>query len=193
MAAGSRNMKGIVLGLALTIGFPGFLRSASPGDVSARADLFLGMTPDAKQGYEALMTMPMGNPVMKTADIGRLWQVWEEEEKAKAKQADRGELMRMTFERYGWAMRPGDRVPGLPLDFTEDRKGNLVVNCFSCHGGKVAGKTMPGAGNTHVDLTTLRTDILRLRALDNGRTPKASRSPETAESFSTITRDSQTP
>jgi mono/diheme cytochrome c family protein len=173
MTAGSQNMKGIVLGLALTIGLPGILRSASAGDVSARADLFLGMTPDAKKGYEALMTMPMGNPVMKTADIGRLWQVWEKEEQAEAKKADRGELMRMTFERYGWAMRPGDRVPGLPLDFTEDGKGNLVTNCFSCHGGKVAGKTIPGAGNTHVDLTTLRTDIMRLRALDNGKDPNS--------------------
>jgi mono/diheme cytochrome c family protein len=166
-------MKGIVLGLALTIGLPGIPRSASAGDVSARADLFLGMTPDAKKGYEALMTMPMGNPVMKTTDIGRLWQVWEEEEKAKAKKADRGELMRMTFERYGWAMRPGDQVPGLPLDLTEDGKGNLVVNCFSCHGGKVAGKTIPGAGNTHVDLTTFRTDLLRLRALDSGKDPSS--------------------
>jgi len=73
MTAGSQNRKGIVLGLALTIGLPGVLSSASAGDVSARVDLFLGMTPDAKKGYEALMTMPMGNPVMKTTDIGRLW------------------------------------------------------------------------------------------------------------------------
>src|ERR1700686_2592366 len=131
------------------------------------------MTPDAQKGYQAITTIPMGNPMMKIADIDRLWQVWEEEEKAKAKQADRDELMRMTFERYGWAMRPGDRVPGLPLDLTEDGKGNLVVNCFSCHGGKVAGKTMPGAGNTHVDLTTLRTDIMRLRALDSGKDPNS--------------------
>jgi mono/diheme cytochrome c family protein len=77
----------------------------------------------------------------------------------------------MTFERYGWVKRPGDAEFGLPLDYTEDGKGNLVTNCFSCHGGKVAGITIPGAGNTHVDLTTLATDMMRLRALDGGRDP----------------------
>jgi mono/diheme cytochrome c family protein len=164
-------MKRIGFGLALTIGLLGVPRTTRAGDESNRANLFLGITPDAKKGYEAIRTVPMGNPVMKVADLERLWQVWEEEEKIKAKKADRGELMRMTFERYGWAVRPEDKVPGLPLDFTEDGKGNLVTNCFACHGGKVAGKTMPGAGNTHVDLTTLRTDIMRLRALDNGKDP----------------------
>ncbi len=177
MNARCQNTKRIALCLALTIGLLGVLRNTSAAEESAPADLFLGITPDAQKGYEAITTVPMGGPVMKVADIERLWQVWEEEEKAKAKQADRDELMRMTFERYGWAMRPGDQVPGLPLDFTEDGKGNLVTNCFSCHGGKVAGKTMPGAGNTHVDLTTLRTDIMRLRALDSGKDPDSVKLP----------------
>jgi mono/diheme cytochrome c family protein len=123
------------------------------------------------------MTMPMAAPSMKVSDLERLWQVWEEEEKAKAKKADRAELMRMTFERYGWAMRPGDKVAGLPLDYTEDGKGNLVINCFACHGGKVAGITIPGAGNTHVDLTTLQNDLKRLRALDSGKDPNSVKEP----------------
>lgn len=142
-------------------------RGAEPG----ATDLFLGLTPDAAKGYEILMNEAMAAPVMKVADIERLWMVWEDEEKALAEKADHDERIRMTFERYGWAKRPGDDVPRLPLDYTEDGKGNLVTNCFSCHGGKVAGVTIPGAGNTHVDLTTLTTDMMKLRALDGGRDP----------------------
>lgn len=134
-------------------------------------DVFLGLKPDAARGYEILMTEPMAAVIMKVADIDRLWTVWEEDEKAKAEQASAAERQRMTFERYGWASRPDDPESKIPLDYTEDGKGNVVTNCFSCHGGKVAGVTIPGAGNTHVDLTTLSTDLAKLRALDNGRDP----------------------
>lgn len=137
----------------------------------APTDLFLGMTPDAAKGYEILMSEPMATTIMKVADLDRLWTVWEDEEKARAQEADEAERRRLTFERYGWAKRPGDEVPNLPLDYTEDGKGNLVSNCFTCHGGKVAGVTVPGAGNTHLDLTTLSTDLARLRAADSGRDP----------------------
>jgi mono/diheme cytochrome c family protein len=173
MSSGSENRKRIVVGLALSFAFTGAVKYALANEKSTPADLFLGITPDARKGYEAITTMPMGDPVMKVADLERLCQVWEEEEKTKAKRADHAELMRMTFERYGWAKRPGDKVAGIPLDFTEDGKGNLVYNCFSCHGGKVAGKTMPGAGNTHIDMTTFLTDLTRLHALDKGKDPSS--------------------
>lgn len=143
---------------------------ALAGD-AASTDVFLGLEPSAQRGFEILMTEAMAAPIMKVKDIERLWTVWEEEEKAAAEKADPDERMRLTFERYGWAKRPGDSTPRLPLDYTEDGKGNLVSNCFSCHGGKVAGVTIPGAGNTHIDLTTLSTDLMRLRALDGGRDP----------------------
>lgn len=148
-----------------------------------KTDVFLGLKPDAARGYEILMTEPMATVIMKVADIDRLWTAWEEEEKAKAEAADADERVRMTFERYGWARRPDDAESKIPLDYTEDGKGNLVTNCFSCHGGKVAGVTIPGAGNTHVDLTTLSTDLARLRAIDNGRDP--SRVPDTMAPFKT--------
>lgn len=147
------------------------LAAVAFGGDATPTDMFLGLTPDAAKGYEILMHEPMATAIMKVADLDRLWIVWEEDEKAKAEKADSVERMRMTFERYGWAKRPGDTVPKLPLDYTEDGKGNLVTNCFSCHGGKVAGQTIPGAGNTHVDLTTLATDVSRLRALEGGNDP----------------------
>lgn len=157
----------LVLALCALVQQPALAGDAPP------TDLFLGLTPDAAKGYEILLSEPMAATIMKVADLDRLWTVWEAEEKAKAEQADPAERRRMAFERYGWAQRPGDSEPNLPLDYTEDGRGNLVTNCFSCHGGKVAGVTIPGAGNTHVDLTTLSTDLARLRAADAGRDPAA--------------------
>ncbi|MGE0537449.1 MAG: cytochrome c [Pirellulales bacterium] len=141
------------------------------GADSTPTDLFLGIEPDAAKGLEILMNEPMAARIMKVDDIDRLWTIWEAEEKAKAEAADIVERRRLTFERYGWATRPGEDYTKLPLDYTDDGQGNLVTNCFSCHGGKVAGVTIPGAGNTHLDLTTLSTDLARLRAADAGRDP----------------------
>lgn len=141
------------------------------GAEGGKTDIFLGLTPSASKGYELITTEPMATTIMKVKDIDRLWTVWEEEEKAKAEKVDEAARRQMTFERYGWAKRPGDEKPGIPLDYTEDKEGNLVTNCFSCHGGKVAGVTIPGVGNTHVDLTTLSTDLMKLRTLDAGGDP----------------------
>ncbi|MBX3411491.1 MAG: hypothetical protein KF708_02145 [Pirellulales bacterium] len=160
----------LLLALAFST-FAGLVPSFSPAAEAAPTDLFLGITPDAKKGYELMLGEPMAATIMKVADIDRLWTVWEDEEKAKAETADPAERRKMTFERYGWAKRPGDDETNIPLDYTEDGRGNLVTNCFSCHGGKVAGVTIPGVGNTHVDLTTLSTDLARLRAADAGRDP----------------------
>jgi mono/diheme cytochrome c family protein len=143
---------------------------------SSNPEMFLGIEPNAQKGYELITTKPMGRPLMKIKDIDRMWQVWEEEERALAEKADPDERRRMTFERYGWITRPGDDRPGLPLGYTEDGKGGITNNCFSCHGGKVAGKTIPGSGNTHVDLTALTTDLAKLRALDAGRDPNTVKS-----------------
>lgn len=132
-------------------------------------DLFMNLEPSAATGHQIIMNELMASTAMKVKDIDRLWNVWEKEEKAEAEKAAHDELMRLTFERYGWIKRPGDEVPTLPLGYTVDGKGNMGSNCFSCHGGKVAGKTILGAGNTHIDLTTLLTDLRKLGAFDRGR------------------------
>ena len=157
--------------LALIFGLAAMATIALAGDAKTPTDLFMGLEPSAQKGHEIIMNELMAGPVMKIKDIDRIWNVWEEEERSKAEKADHDELMRMTFERYGWVKRPGDDVPSLPLGYTVDDKGNIGSNCFSCHGGKVAGVTMPGAGNTHLDLTTLHTDIRKLGAFDRGRDP----------------------
>jgi len=142
-------------------------RADDNAPVEKKTDIFLGMELNPQKGFEILLNEPMAQAILKVDDIDRLWKIWEPEEKAKAEAASPEERVKMTFKRYGWAERPeGGKIP---LDYTPDGKGSLVTNCFSCHGGKVAGKTIPGAGNTHVDLTGIATDVMRLRSLDGGR------------------------
>jgi len=38
-------------------------------DPDSTNDLFLGIKPDAKKGYQLITTKPMGRPVMKVADV----------------------------------------------------------------------------------------------------------------------------
>jgi len=135
-----------------------------------KPELNLGLEPSAEKGYQIIMSEPMGATVMREADIEKLWTVWEPEERAKAEAATPEQRHQMTFERYGWMDRIDDDS-GLPLGYVPDGNGGMVTNCFVCHGGKVAGKTTLGAGNTHIDLTSVATDILKLRALEAGRDP----------------------
>lgn len=145
-------------------------------------DLNMGLTPDAAKGYDILMNTAMATPVMKVKDVERLWMVWDESAKATAESSSPEARHDMIFDRYGWAKRLDDDT-GLPLGYLADDRGNLVTNCFSCHGGEVGGITIPGAGNAHIDLTTLATDIRKLSALDNGMDP--SRIPDAMAPFKT--------
>ena len=141
-------------------------------DAKEALDLNLGMTPDPERGLEIILTEAMGASIMKVEDVPRLWKIWEPLERIKAADAEDTVRREMTWQRYGWADRPGGD-PWIPLGYTPDDRGYLVTNCFSCHGGHVMGDTVPGLGNTHFDLTTLSTDIRKLAALDAGRDPNS--------------------
>lgn len=157
-----------IMTLGLTTVFVALFSYAN-GTPSKR-DLNMGLTPDPAKGLEILMNIPMATPVMKEKDLDRLWMIWEPEAKATAEAATPEQRLDMIFDYYGFAKRSDDS--GLPLGYLADGKGNLATNCFSCHGGKVAGQTIPGAGNVHLDLTTLATDIRKLGALDRGGNPE---------------------
>ena len=145
----------------------GIIRAA---EANQAFDLSLGITPDAGLGLDIILNEPMGAAIMHVSDVPRLWQVWEPQEKIKAADANEAERREMTWQRYGWADRPeGD--PWIPMGYTPDGRGGLVTNCFACHGGHVTGDTIMGLGNSHFDLTTLVTDVLKLDALDAGRDP----------------------
>jgi len=162
-----------VIGLGTVLGVAAGFSAVGAERVPADFDLNLGLTPDPEKGLELILTEPMGAAVMKASDPKNLWRIWELEERVKAKEADADTLRAMTWRRYGWADRPDPEARWIPLGYTPDTQGNLVTNCFACHGGRVAGTTMPGLGNTHFDLTTLATDVQKLRAIESGRDPAA--------------------
>ena len=160
----------VAAGTLVVVGAGMELVSAATRVVLPHPELNLGLEPDPAKGYDIILNAPMGSPVMNETDIENLWKAWEPEHKAKAEAATPQERRQMTFQRYGWAKRlePGAK---LPLDYTRDGNGGLVANCFVCHGGKVMGKTIPGMGSAHVDLTTLATDVAKLRAIESGGDP----------------------
>lgn len=70
----------------------------------------------------------------------------------------------MTLSRYGLTEAPG-REGGIPMQYAPDGKGGWASNCFLCHGGKVAGKVIPGVPNTHIALQSLTHDTYATKKL----------------------------
>lgn len=166
-----RILVSVTVALLIAVGWVAVDSAQVQSDTDrASTDLTMGVTPDPAKGYEILLNVPMAAPVMKVKDIPRLWMVWDAESKVVAEQASTEDRLDLIFDRYGWAKRIDDDS-GLPLGYLPDGKGNLATNCFSCHGGEVGGVTIPGAGNAHIDLTSLATDIRKLSALDKGMDP----------------------
>jgi mono/diheme cytochrome c family protein len=93
-----------------------------------------------------------------------LWKVWEEPLRSEAEAAKSDRRRKMTLRRYGLLEAPG-REGGVPLQYTDDGGGTWASNCFLCHGGKVAGKVMPGLPNTHIALATLSEEIVETKQL----------------------------
>lgn len=93
-----------------------------------------------------------------------LWKTWEEPLRTKAEEASSEDRRQMALSRYGLTEAPG-REGGAPLQYAVDEQGGWSVNCFMCHGGKVAGKVIPGLPNTHVAMETLFQEIYQTKQL----------------------------
>ncbi len=92
-----------------------------------------------------------------------VWQAWPKKLKAKAEKATPEERRAMAYDRYGLTTRPGDDS-GRPLQYVVRPDGMWTMNCFSCHGGTVAGQVIPGLPNANFELETL-TEEIRLTKL----------------------------
>lgn len=123
------------------------------------------MSDGARKGFELLTTKPFTRGVFDAAEIEELWRIWEPEAYAKAESATPEERRKMTWNRYGLIERDFDKT-GIPIGYVFDESnGKLSGNCFSCHAGRVAGKTIPGTGNAYQDLSTFSEDVGALRRL----------------------------
>ena len=136
------------------IGLVGFLIANAVWAMPSVAE-----TPE-ERGYRVLLTQPLEPSVMTEQDYFDLWKAWPEAERAAAEKATPAERRQMALTRYGFQETP-DRPGPLPQQFTPDGKGNVSMNCLSCHGGPVAGKVVRGLGNSLIDLATFVEDLTR--------------------------------
>lgn len=121
----------------------------------------------AQRGFRLLTTKAYLPPDFDQETFDNVWRAWPEPLRERAEAASAEERRKLAFSRYGLTERPGDES-GKPLQYVVDEKGNWTMNCFACHGGKTAGKAIPGAPNSHFALQTL-TDETRMTKLLLGK------------------------
>lgn len=117
----------------------------------------------AQRGYRWLTTKPY-IPVAHDQDVfDELWKVWEEPARSQAAKATVEERRKMAFSRYGLTESPD--VPGpVAMQYVDAGHGNWSINCLSCHGGKVLGKSMPGLPNSHFAMQTFTDEVRMIKA-----------------------------
>ncbi|MEI8021991.1 MAG: hypothetical protein WCH39_27520, partial [Schlesneria sp.] len=114
----------------------------------------------AARGYDNLRTHQYLPPDFDNEVFDSLWTVWPEPERSTAEKSDAATRRRLTFSYYGVIPDHDDTDGSRPaLGYVVDREGNWSMNCLACHGGKVAGQTIPGLPNSHTALQTFSEDI----------------------------------
>jgi len=115
------------------------------------------VSPD--RGYRLLTSKPYLPPDFDDEILDALWKQWEEPLRSEAEHATPAERRRMAYARYGLMPPPEDEERLVALQYVDDGAGGWVMNCFACHGGKVAGRVIPGLPNSHYDLQTLTEEV----------------------------------
>jgi mono/diheme cytochrome c family protein len=115
----------------------------------------------ARRGYEFLVNTPLVPADFPEEILNDVWTLWPEPLRTQAEKATAEERRRLIFSRYGLTLRPDD--PTKPLQYVVRDDGQWVLNCFGCHGGKVAGRVIPGLPNSHYALQTLTEETRALK------------------------------
>lgn len=127
---------------------------------------------DPERGYRLLTETPYITPDFDEHDFAEVWKVWPEPLRSQAERARPEERRRMAFSRYGLTPRPDARRADdgslLPLQYVVSQKGIWTMNCFSCHGGQVLGKVVPGLPNSRYALQTLSEEMRTIK-LEQGK------------------------
>ncbi len=149
----------LLLALFCTIGI------ARGDDLPARS--VSGAAVSADRGWRLLVNRAYLPPDFDQETFDQVWQMWPEPLRSQAEKATPQQRRKMAFSRYGLTERPGDDS-GKPLQYVVDDRGNWTMNCFACHGGKVAGKVIAGLPNSRFALATL-TEETRAVKLELGK------------------------
>ncbi|TWT53193.1 Cytochrome c [Rubripirellula amarantea] len=128
------------------------------GWVPLAADETVRTSSSAERGYRFLTEHPVLTSDFSQDTFDQVWQSWPEPLRRQAETATLQERRAMAFERYGLTTRPDDDS-GKPLQYVVDDDGTWTMNCFSCHGGSVYGKSTPGAPNNRFALQTMTEEI----------------------------------
>jgi len=127
-------------------------KDAPANDVSSKE-----ATPDetpAQRGYRLLTTKAYLPADFDQEVFDDLWKVWEEPARTIAGKASPAERRKMAFSRYGLTEAP-EGARATAMQYVDDGKKGWVMNCMACHGGKVAGRAIPGLPNSHYAMQTL--------------------------------------
>lgn len=117
-----------------------------------------------RRGYDNLRTHEYLPADFDDEVFADLWTVWPEPDRSAAEALEATGRRRLTFSYYGIMQSPDDSHRTQPaLGYVSDGQGNWVMNCLACHGGKVAGRVIPGLPNSHYALQTLAEDILAVK------------------------------
>ncbi len=142
----------LALGVATTAAEPGAMSTGTPS------------TGTPHRGLELLLKKAYLPAEFDDAVFDDLWLAWEEPLRSQAEKATPAERRRIAYGRYGFTPRPDKEGGGKdddrrPLQYVVSGEGGWSVNCFACHGGKVAGRVMPGLPNSHFAMQTLFDDV----------------------------------
>ncbi|RCS49249.1 cytochrome c [Bremerella cremea] len=119
--------------------------------------------PDPAAGYDHLINTTYLPPYFDQETFDNVWRIWPEPLRSQAEKSTPDERRQMAFDRYGLTGRP--EAPTKPLQYVVDKKGNWTLNCFSCHGGEIDGKPLPGLPNNRFDFAGITDDIRLTKAL----------------------------
>ena len=109
-----------------------------------------------ERGWHHLRTRPYLPPDFDMETFDRLWTMWPEPDRSRAEQATPAERHRMIRDWYGLPHDPQNpEATGPGMGWINQKDGSQVMNCLACHGGTVAGQTVPGLPNSRIDLQLL--------------------------------------
>ena len=147
----------LVWGAAATLGM------ARADEPSARS---------AERGYRHILETTFSPAGFDQEIVYNRWRGWPEPLRTQAEGSAPAERRELLYARYGFTPRPDD-PQGPPLQFTVGQDGGWHMNCFTCHGGRVDERVIPGLPNVHLALQSLFDDVrstrLRLGRLPTGR------------------------